>query len=126
MTCNLTGNTIIPFMSFGKMPIANWFLKKKDFSKGFFYNLKVGFSEKFSLFQLDEYPSVKRMFHKNYPFYTSSSKFMIRHFKEYAKWSKKFLSSNSKIWVRLTFLMFNVKTELSPIDTFPIAELKSN
>ena len=46
---------------------------------------------------MDEYPSVKKMFHKNYPFYTSSSNFMIRHFNEYAKWSKKFFGSNSKI-----------------------------
>ena len=97
MKCKFNGNEIKPFMSFGKMPIANGFLKKKDFNKEFFYDLKVGFSEKHSLFQLDEYPSVKKMFHKNYPFYTSSSKFMIRHFNEYAKWSKKFLSSNSKI-----------------------------
>ena len=79
------------------MPIANGFLNKKDFKKEFFYELKVGFSEKFSLFQLDEYPSVKRMFHKNYPFYTSSSKYMIKHFKNYANWSKKFLRSKSKV-----------------------------
>ena len=97
MKCKFAGHNIEPFMSFGKMPIANGFLKKKEFNKEFFYDLRVGFSEKFSLFQLDEYPSVKKMFHKNYPFYTSSSKFMIRHFKEYAQWSKKFLKSNSKI-----------------------------
>ena len=60
MNCKITGKKIKPFMSFGQMPIANGFLKKKDFSKEFFYNLKVGFSEKFSLFQLDEYPSVKK------------------------------------------------------------------
>ncbi len=84
-------------MSFGKMPIANGFLNKNDFKKEFFYELKVGFSEKFSLFQLDEYPSIKKMFHKNYPFYTSSSNYMIKHFKDYAHWSKKYLNSKSKI-----------------------------
>ncbi len=97
MKCKITGKKINPFMSFGKMPIANGFLKKKDFKNEYFYELKVGFSEKFSLFQLDDYPSVNKMFHKNYPFYTSSSKFMIKHFKKYALWSKKFLKSGSKI-----------------------------
>ena len=97
MKCKITGKKIIPFMSFGKMPIANGFLNKNDFKKEFFYELKVGFSEKFSLFQLDEYPSIKKMFHKNYPFYTSSSNYMIKHFKDYAHWSKKYLNSKSKI-----------------------------
>ena len=29
------------------------------------------------------------MFNKNYPFYTSSSKFMINHFKNFSNWIKK-------------------------------------
>ena len=37
------------------------------------------------------------MFHKNYPFYTSSSKFMIKHFKNYSKWCQKYIKRNSKI-----------------------------
>ena len=28
------------------------------------------------------------MFNKNYPFYTSSSKFMIKHFKNFSNWIK--------------------------------------
>ena len=35
MKCKITSNKITPFMSFGKMPIANGFLKKKDFEKDF-------------------------------------------------------------------------------------------
>ena len=31
MKCKVSGKTIIPFMSFGKMPMANGFLDKKDF-----------------------------------------------------------------------------------------------
>ena len=31
MRCKLTGKKINPFMSFGKMPIANGFLEKKKF-----------------------------------------------------------------------------------------------
>ena len=36
---------IKPFMSFGKMPIANGFLKQENFEKEFFFEMKVGFDE---------------------------------------------------------------------------------
>ena len=32
MKCKITNEEIKPFMSFGKMPPANGFLEKKDFS----------------------------------------------------------------------------------------------
>ena len=31
--CNITNKKLKRFMSFGKMPLANGFLKKKDFKK---------------------------------------------------------------------------------------------
>jgi methylation protein EvaC len=37
MNCKITTKKIKPFMSFGKMPIANGFLEKKDFNKEFFF-----------------------------------------------------------------------------------------
>ena len=33
--CRICYKTISPFMTFGKMPIANGFLKKEDFEKEF-------------------------------------------------------------------------------------------
>ena len=42
-------------MSFGKMPSANGFLDEKDFHNEFFYEMEVGFSEKVSLLQLNEF-----------------------------------------------------------------------
>ena len=89
MKCKITKKIIKPFMSFGKMPIANGFLKKKFFKKEFFFDMQVGFSKKLSLFQLNDHPSPKLMFNKNYPFFTSSSKFMVKHFKDYSIWIKK-------------------------------------
>ncbi len=86
--CKITGKKTKKVINFGKMPIANGFLKKKDFKKEFFYNLSVSFSEKLSLLQLNDYPNPKKMFHSNYPFYTSSSNFMKYHFKKYAEWAK--------------------------------------
>ena len=89
MICKITKQKLKPFMSFGKMPIANGFIDKKNFNKEFFFNLEVGFSKKISLFQLNEHPKPSQMFNKNYPFFTSSSKGMVEHFRKYSLWIKK-------------------------------------
>ena len=88
-------------MSFGKMPIANGFLKKSHFEKEYFFNMEVGFSKEMSLFQLNNHPAPKQMFNKNYPFFTSSSKGMINHFKSYANWVKKRYQKNLKNLVEI-------------------------
>ena len=97
MKCKVTNKSITPFMSFGKMPIANGFLDKKDFSNEFFFNMEVGFNEELSLFQLNDHPKPEKMFNKNYPFFTGSSEYMKRHFKNYAEFVKKYLKTNSRI-----------------------------
>ena len=90
MKCKITGKKIDPFMSFGKMPIANGFLNKDKFNDEFFFEMEVGFSEDLSLFQLNDHPKPKMMFNKNYPFFTGSSQQMKLHFKNYANWIKKY------------------------------------
>ena len=76
MKCKVSNKTIEPFMSFGKMPIANAFLSKEEFKDEFFFNMEVGFSENLSLFQLNDHPTPKKMFNDNYPFFTGSSEYM--------------------------------------------------
>ena len=98
MKCKVTNKVIDPFMSFGKMPIANGFIRKEDFGKEFFFNMEVGFSEEVSLFQLNDHPKPELMFNEKYPFFTSSSKFMTAHFKSFADYlTKNFINSNSKV-----------------------------
>ena len=98
MKCKLSGKEIKPFMSFGKMPLANGFLSESEFNSEYFYEMEVGFSENLSLFQLNDHPKPKKMFNKKYPFYTGSSEMMKLHFKNYAEWiKKKFLKSDSKL-----------------------------
>ena len=98
MKCKLTDNVIDPFMSFGKMPLANGFLEENEFKSEFFYEMEVGFSEELSLFQLNNHPNPEKMFNEKYPFYTGSSNHMKKHFGEYANWIKKrFLKSNCKL-----------------------------
>jgi methylation protein EvaC len=98
MKCRITKKKINHVIDFGKMPLANGFLNKNKIKNEYFYKLKCGFNNKLSLFQLSENPSPNKMFNKNYPFYTSSSKYMIKHFKQFSKFiKKKYLKNNSKI-----------------------------
>ena len=98
MNCKITNKVIKPFMSFGKMPIANGFIEKKDFNNEFFFNMEVGFAEDISLFQLKDHPTPEQMFNSKYPFFTGSSEFMKIHFLKYANFIKKnYLKNNRKI-----------------------------
>ncbi len=90
MKCKVTGKKIDPFMSFGRMPIANGFLNKDKFNEEFFFEMEVGFSDDLSLFQLNDHPKPTMMFNENYPFFTGSSQQMKLHFKNYANWIKKY------------------------------------
>ena len=98
MRCKVTKKKIKTIMSFGKMPMANGFLLKKDFRKEFFYNLKVGFNEKNYLFQVGNHPKSSQIFNDKYPFFTHKSKFMVNHFNNFFKWlQKNYLKKNDKI-----------------------------
>ena len=97
MKCRIDRSQCKIFLKFGKMPIANGFLYKQDFKKEYFFDLNIAFNKKLALFQLEKNPNPKKMFNKNYPFYTSSSKFMISHFKDFANWIKKKIKKKKKI-----------------------------
>ncbi len=98
MKCKLTNKDIKPFMTFGKMPIANGFIEKENFHREFFFEMEVGFSNELSLFQLNDHPKPELMFNEKYPFFTGSSEYMKEHFKKFAQYLKKnYLVSNSKL-----------------------------
>jgi methylation protein EvaC len=98
MKCKFSQKKISPFMSFGKMPMANQFLTKDQFAKEFFYNLEVGFSEKYYLFQVNDHPVSQNIFNDDYPFYTSKSNYMMNHFRIFADWIKKnYLGDSSRV-----------------------------
>lgn len=98
MKCKITNSELTPFMSFGKMPAANGFLKKEHFASEFFYEMEVGFSSKISLLQLNDHSNPINVHNENYPFYTSSSLSMKKHFQNFANWMKsEYLKTNSKL-----------------------------
>jgi methylation protein EvaC len=73
-----------PFISFGKMPIANNFLLPEQFSGEYFFELKVGYCDVCHMVQLTELVDREKMFHDHYAFYSSTSKRMARHFEAFA------------------------------------------
>ena len=83
-------------MSFGKMPIANSFIKKSNFKKQFFYNMETGFCKNCSTFQLIKVPKAKMMFNENYAYLASTSKFMKKHWNQLSKNIIKNLKLNKK------------------------------
>ncbi len=98
MKSNLTNKKLKPFMSFGKMPLANGFLNKEQFRDEYLFEMEVAFCEETSLFQLINHPKPEMMFGNKYPFYTASSQYMKLHFKKYAEWlKKKYLKTDSKL-----------------------------
>ena len=98
MKCKITNKAIEPFMTFGKMPIANGFIEKENFDKEFFFEMEVGFSNELSLFQLNDHPKPELMFNEKYPFFTGSSEYMKEHFRKFSEYLKNnYLGSNSKL-----------------------------
>src|SRR5215831_15436365 len=82
--CLVCNKDIEPFMSFGKMPIANGFLSATEFATEYFFELKVAFCPHCQMVQLTEQPEREQMFHENYAFFSSTSTRMMQHFGEFA------------------------------------------
>lgn len=86
MNCRICSNTIKPFMTFGKMPIANGFLSTPSPKEEYFFELAPAFCNQCKTFQIVEQPDPEKMFHDHYAFFSRTSKRMMLHFQDYAKW----------------------------------------
>src|SRR4051812_36508248 len=74
--CLICQSNIEAFHSFGRMPIANGFLKTEQFGGEYFFELKVAWCEICHMFQLTDLVDREKMFHENYAFFSSTSKLM--------------------------------------------------
>ena len=102
MHCRVCANKINPFVSFGKMPIANGFLKKEQFENEYFFELATAFCDRCYSVQLVTQPDPKLMFHDNYAFFSKTSKSMQVHFQKYADWVlNNYLKKNDPFVVEL-------------------------
>jgi methylation protein EvaC len=82
--CLICKQPVKEFISFGKMPIANGFLRESEFEKEYFFDLRVAFCEACKMVQLVEQPSREMMFNENYAFFSGTSRNMALHFEEFA------------------------------------------
>jgi len=82
--CRVCNAEIAPFMSFGRMPIANGFLKAEETGNEYFFELAPAFCGACGMFQLMEQPQLEKMFHEQYAFYSSTSRYMQAHFESFA------------------------------------------
>ena len=80
--CRLCSGEIVQVIDFGKMPIANGFIDKKDLDKEYFFNLSAAYCVECSLFQLIEMPDPKILFSANYAYHSGESNSMQQHFKD--------------------------------------------
>ena len=83
--CRISGQSLIKTVDFGRQPLGNGFLLPEQFPSEYFYPMEVGFSESSMMFQLIEQPTPEQMFHEHYAFYSSTSRFMERHFSDFAR-----------------------------------------
>lgn len=82
--CMICHSPVDPFISFGKMPIANNFVLQDQFDDEYFFELQVGFCANCKMAQLMELVDRERMFHDHYAFYSSTSARMALHFEDFA------------------------------------------
>ena len=97
--CLICSNDYRPFVDFGRMPIANAFSSKKELENEYFFDMKVGFCESCKMVQLLEQPNREKMFHDSYAFFSSTSSYMIKHFKKFANTVTSLQSLNEKSFV---------------------------
>ena len=83
-TCLICDSPIEPFMSFGRMPVANGFLLPREFDREFFFDLQVGHCAQCHMVQLTKLVDPTQLFHESYAYFSSISVRMTQHFKEFA------------------------------------------
>jgi methylation protein EvaC len=83
--CRISGKPLTEVVNFGPQPLGNGFLQSSQIPGEYFFPMAVGFCETSMMLQLIEQPAPEQMFHDHYAFYSSTSSYMARHFKEFAE-----------------------------------------
>lgn len=94
--CRICNTPMKPFMTFGKMPIANGFLTAQQIDKEYFFELAPAFCSHCSMFQIIDQPDPAMMFHGDYAFFSSTSRYMQAHFEQFASYVKQSLLPQRK------------------------------
>ncbi|WP_326560824.1 class I SAM-dependent methyltransferase [Micromonospora sp. NBC_01796] len=84
-TCQVCDGSVEEFLDLGRQPLSDAFLTERDVPEEFFYRLAVGVCHSCTMVQLVEQVPRERMFHEDYPYYSSGSSVMRAHFEETAR-----------------------------------------
>jgi len=96
--CRICRKKTRQIISFGKMPIANGFVKKPSV-KEFVFMLKIVFCPSCYMVQLGKTVPPEKMFHDHYQFFSSTSKGMEKHFQKQAEHIKKLIKTEKDPFV---------------------------
>ncbi|WP_248962794.1 class I SAM-dependent methyltransferase [Sphaerisporangium perillae] len=78
--CRICGGVVEEFLDLGRQPLSDAFPRPADVDAEFFYRLAVGRCVACTMVQLIEEVPRERMFHHDYPYYSSGSSVMREHF----------------------------------------------
>jgi len=101
--CRISKKELINIVDFGMHPLGNGFVNLNEINSQYKYKMAVGFCEISKMFQLLNQPDPSIMFHENYAFYSSTSKYMEIHFEELYKEiiNSKFFDGKNSLIVEL-------------------------
>ena len=83
--CRICTGTVQSVLRFGRMPVANGFLREDEFGHEPFHELELGRCPDCSMVQLIGNLDRSAMFHGHYAFYSSTSMHMQQHFAKHAR-----------------------------------------
>ena len=83
--CRVCSGALYKFADLGCQPLSDAFLWPDEVEDEFFFRLTVGICESCTMVQLTEEVPRERMFHAGYPYNSSGSVVMRKHFEEIAR-----------------------------------------
>ena len=78
--CQICGGQVTELVDFGRQPLSDAFRVPNDSSEEFFFRLAVGLCDSCTMAQLMEQVPREKMFHEDYPYHSSGSTVMRKHF----------------------------------------------
>jgi len=101
--CRVSGAPLTVVHDFGNQALGNGFLNADEFENEYFFPMEIGFSEKSCMLQLITQPEPEKMFHDHYAFFSSTSKYMAKHFENFSKivLDSRFISKDDPFVVEL-------------------------
>jgi 2-polyprenyl-3-methyl-5-hydroxy-6-metoxy-1,4-benzoquinol methylase len=82
--CRVSGRPLVALTDFGDQPLGNGFLSPEQYGDEYFFRMVAGFCPESLMYQLVDQPNPEKMFHGDYAFFSSTSRFMAKHFKDFA------------------------------------------